>query len=47
MSNKQKNTKKLKITFINANSNESFEKLLQIVIIEKIKNSDIYRFTIR
>lgn len=38
MSNKQKDAKKLNITFINPNSDKSFENLLRIVIIEKIKN---------
>ena len=43
MSNNRKDTKKLKITFINPNSNKSFEELLRIVIIEKIKNSNKYQ----
>lgn len=45
MSNKQKVTKKLNITFINPNTNKSFEELLRIVIIAKIANK--YQFTIR
>lgn len=47
MSNKRKDTKKLKIIFINPNSNKSFEELLRIVIIEKIKNSNKYQLTIQ
>ena len=47
MSNKRKDTKKLKITFINPNSNKRFEELLRIVIIEKIKNSNKYQLTIQ
>lgn len=47
MSNRLQNTKKLKITFINPNSNKRFEELLMIVIIEKIKNSNKYQTTIQ
>jgi hypothetical protein len=43
MSNKPQGTKKLKITFINPNSNKNFEKLLKVAIIEKIKNSNKYQ----
>ena len=46
MSNKQKDSKKLKISFINLNSNKSFEELLKIVIIEKIRNSNKYQSTV-
>ena len=46
MSNKQKDSKKLKISFINLNSNKSFEELLRIVIIEKIRNSNKYQSTV-
>lgn len=41
MSNKSNGRKKLNITFINPNSNKSFEEFLQMVIIEKIKNSGV------
>ena len=41
MADKRKKTKKLKITFINPNSNERFEKLLMRAVIEKIKNPSI------
>jgi hypothetical protein len=47
MSNKQKGTKKLKITFINPNSNKSSEELLRMAIIEKILNSNKYQLTIQ
>ena len=43
MSNKQKGSKKLNITFINPNSNKNFEKLLKVAIIEKINNSNKYQ----
>ena len=36
MSVKRKDTKKLKITFVNQNSNKSFEELLKTVIVEKL-----------
>lgn len=38
MSNKPIDTKKLKIAFINPNTNKTFEELLKIIIIEKIIN---------
>lgn len=47
MSNKPKDIKKLNITFINPNWNQSFEDLLRIVIIEKIKNSNEYQLTVQ
>ena len=47
MSNKRKETKKRKITFINPNSDKRFAELLRIVIIEKIKNSNKYQLTIQ
>ena len=47
MNDKKKRSKKLKITFINPNSNKNFEELLRIVIIEKIKNSNNYQLTIQ
>lgn len=47
MENKREEDKKLKITFINPNSSKSFEELLRIVIIEKIKNSNKYQLTIQ
>ena len=43
MADKRKGTKKLKITFINPNSSKSFEKLLRLVIVEKIKNKRLSR----
>ena len=46
MNNNRKETKKLNITFINPNSIEAFEKLLRLVIVEKIKNSNEYPLTI-
>ena len=47
MSNQPKGMKKLKMTFINPNSDKNFEELLRIVIIEKIKSSKKYQFTIQ
>ena len=37
----QKTIQKPKISFINSNSNEAFEELLKIVILEKIKCENI------
>lgn len=39
--------KKLKVTFINPNSNKNFEELLRMVAIEKIKSSNKYQLTIQ
>lgn len=47
MGNKREENKKRKITFINPNSNKSFEELLRMAIIEKIKNSNKYQLTIQ
>ena len=47
MSNKPKDIKKINITFINPNWNQSSEDLLRIVIIEKIKNSNEYQLTVQ
>lgn len=47
MNNHPQDTKKLKITFINPNSTKSFEELLKIVIIEKIKDLNDYQPNIK
>lgn len=47
MGDKPKDTKKLKMTFIDPNSKKGFEALLRLVIIEKIKNSNKDQFTVR
>jgi hypothetical protein len=39
MSHTKKDAKKLKITFINPNSNQELEALLKLVMIEKIKST--------
>ena len=46
MSRKSKSLK-LNITFINPNSNKEFEELLRIVILDKIKNSQINQLNIQ
>lgn len=47
MGDKPKDTKKTKMTFTDPNSKKSFEALLRLVIIEKIKNSNKDQFTVR
>lgn len=46
MGDKPKDTKKPKMTFTDPNSKKNLEKLLRLVIIEKIKNSNKDRFTV-